>query len=157
VASTPVPKSIIPTVTTNLALYDMDPIEIARQITLIEFELYKAISPTQCLNQAWNKNGKEETAPDVLKMIRWSNDISAWVNTEILKREAPKDRADNIKFFIRIAQALFDIRNFNAVFEILAGFSSSALDRLKKSWEVMTYICFSMLISRNLIAVLRSH
>lgn len=140
-ASTPVPKSIIPTVTSNLTLVDMDPIEIARQITLIEFEVFKAISPTQCLNQAWIKQNKQDIAPDVLKMIRFSNDISAWVYTEILKRDTPKDRADAIKIFIRIAQHLFDIRNFNGVFEILAGFSSSAVDRLKKTWEVRKESC----------------
>ena len=69
-------------------------------------------------------------------MIRWTNDLSAWVNTEVLKRESLKERVDTLELFIKIAQNCFELRNFNAVLTILAGMQSSAIDRLKKTWEV---------------------
>ncbi len=77
VASTPVPKSIVPTVTqqASLTLFDLDPLELARQISLIEFELFKAISPKECLNQSWMKKDKESLSPNALKLIRWSTSV----------------------------------------------------------------------------------
>ena len=83
------------------------------------------------------KKSKEENAPNVLKMIRWFNDLSNWVSTEILKRESVKERVEVIKIFIKVAQNCAEIRNFNAVYTILSGFQSSSVDRLKKTWEVL--------------------
>jgi hypothetical protein len=34
---------------------DYDPLEIARQLTLLDYETYAAIEPTELLNQAWCK------------------------------------------------------------------------------------------------------
>lgn len=38
----------------------------------------------------------------------------------------------------RLAKYCKELNNFNAVFEILAALQSSAVDRMKKTWEVMT-------------------
>jgi hypothetical protein len=64
---------------------DIDPLEMARQITLTEFELFKAILPRECLNGAWMKKGKENSAPNVLKMIRWSTSVRIDYNIELLR------------------------------------------------------------------------
>jgi hypothetical protein len=34
--------------------------QIARQLTLIEWDLWKKIMPWECLNQAWAKAGRDE-------------------------------------------------------------------------------------------------
>lgn len=140
VPSTPPPKPIfIAPLNVNslhgLSLTDLDPLECARQITLHEYSLFKVILPKECLNQAWVKKEKETLAPNVLKMIHWSNDVSGWVISEVLSRDQPKQRADIIKLFLKIAKHCKDLNNFNAVFEILAGLQSSPVDRLRKTWE----------------------
>jgi len=119
----------------TLTLTDIDPVELARQITLIEFDLFKKILPKECLKQSWTKAGKEQNSPNVLKMIHWSNDVSAWVQSEVLKRENPKLRTDIIKLFIKTAKSCKDMSNYSTIFEIIAGLESSAVNRLKKTWE----------------------
>ena len=43
-ASTPPPRPILPAVMdVKMTIFDIDPLEMARQITLIEFELFKVI------------------------------------------------------------------------------------------------------------------
>jgi hypothetical protein len=64
VPSTPPPKPIFSlplnlNSVIGLSVTDLDPLEIARQITLKEFKLLKVICPKECLNQAWVKSGKE--------------------------------------------------------------------------------------------------
>lgn len=49
--STAPPKPIVPSDLSNVELNDIDPLEIARQLTLIEYSLYKAIKPWECLGQ----------------------------------------------------------------------------------------------------------
>jgi son of sevenless-like protein len=51
--------------------------QVARQITLIEAVLFKAIKPVELLNQAWTKKDKEIKAPNVLKMIRHSTRVGS--------------------------------------------------------------------------------
>lgn len=51
--------------------------QVARQITLVEASLFKAIKPHELLNQAWTKKDKETKAPNALKMIRHSSRVRA--------------------------------------------------------------------------------
>jgi len=139
VPSTAPPKPLLPNVPLGppafIIVTDIDPLEMARQICLIEYDLLKAIIPKECLGQAWAKSGKESRSPHVLRMIYWTNELSGWVSTEIMRRDTPKARADVLKYFIKLAKHCKDLNNFNAVFEIVAALQNSAVDRIKKSWE----------------------
>jgi hypothetical protein len=71
-----IPKPLHPVDTQNISFEEIDPKEAARQICLIEQELYRAIRPRECLNQAWNhKTLKETAAPNILAMIRRFNRV----------------------------------------------------------------------------------
>ncbi len=45
-----IPKPIAPSAYNEIT--NFHPLELARQITLAEFAIYKTIQPTECLNQA---------------------------------------------------------------------------------------------------------
>lgn len=48
----------------------LDPLEIARQMTLRDEAIYKAIRPRECMNQAWNRPAiSQQMAPNILKLI----------------------------------------------------------------------------------------
>jgi len=59
----------------GLRVTDFDPLEVARQITIIEFEMFKAIKPTEFLDQAWLSKEKEKLAPGILSMTKWSTRV----------------------------------------------------------------------------------
>jgi len=110
---------------------EFDPLEMARQMTLIEFEMFKAIKPTEFLDQAWLHKDKEKLAPGIMNMTRWSTRISKWVITEIVTESNVKIRASLYERFVVLAQYLEKLNNFNGCIEILTGLQASPIYRLK--------------------------
>lgn len=119
----------------DLKFKDFDPTEVARQLTIIESELYRKIESKECLNQAWNKEDKLEKSPNIVAFIKRFNQVSSWVATEIVRQEKLKDRVSYVKQFILIAQKCRELGNFNATMEILSGLQNSSVFRLRKTWE----------------------
>jgi hypothetical protein len=50
-------------------------VELARQITLVEHDLYLAIKPQELLGQAWTKKNKERDSPNILRLIDHFNNV----------------------------------------------------------------------------------
>ncbi|RKP20339.1 ras GEF [Rozella allomycis CSF55] len=91
----------------NLKLIDIDPLEVARQITLIEHKLFLSIKPYEFLNLAWMKDDRDVKSPNIMAMTRFSNHIVNWVITEIVTiKENLKLRAAAFEKFIQVAQTL---------------------------------------------------
>eukprot|EP01113_Clastostelium_recurvatum_P035629 TRINITY_DN4990_c1_g1_i3.p1 TRINITY_DN4990_c1_g1~~TRINITY_DN4990_c1_g1_i3.p1 ORF type:complete len:716 (-),score=200.35 TRINITY_DN4990_c1_g1_i3:36-2183(-) len=115
---------------------DFDPVEVARQLTIIEQYLYRDIeSNKECIGQAWNKADKDELAPHIVAMVKRFNLVSTWVATEIVRTEKLKLRYKVLCKFITIAMECRKLGNFNAVMEILAGLQNAAIYRLKHTWD----------------------
>lgn len=83
---------------------DLDDEEIARQLTLIEYDTFAAIKPAELLNQAWAKPALQKRAPNILAMIERFNNVSLWVATMIVKVENVKVRAKMMAKCVSIAK-----------------------------------------------------
>ena len=127
------PKPIKPHIKGSISLLQLNPTEIARQLTVIEADLYRKIKPWEFLNQAWAKKGGVN-APNVLEMIHFSTRVSGFVATEIMKAHI-SDKVKYISHFIQVAKALRDLNNFNALMEIIAGFENAAVWRLQPFFQ----------------------
>jgi len=68
-------------------------VEVARQMTLIEFQLFSLIKRAEFLNSNWTKKDNEKLAPNLLAMISHGNHITSLITTEILKYPTSKLRA----------------------------------------------------------------
>jgi len=110
-------------------------LEVARQITIIEFEMFEKIEPKECLNQSWNKGLRETKAPNISNLISWFNLLSNWIGTVIVKTADAEDRVKVVAQFIDIAHQLKEVNNFNGIFAAVSGLALAPVFRLKKTWS----------------------
>ncbi|KAN0031401.1 hypothetical protein ACTFIV_005265 [Dictyostelium citrinum] len=128
-----VPKNIW---SQTLDIFSVDEEEIARQLTLMDFEIFSAIKSTELLNQSWNKPKLRHRSPNVLTLINRFNEISQWTATSILSYPKVKDRARIMAKFIKIAEyCMKHLNNFNTSMAILSGLNASSVHRLKFTKE----------------------
>lgn len=103
-ASTPTP--IVPKNLKKLKFLDIDALEFARQLTVIESRLYYKIKPTECLNKTWQKKilpDEPDPASNVKALILHSNQLTNWVAQMILTQADVKRRVIVIKHFVSVA------------------------------------------------------
>lgn len=98
------PPPIIPknVTSTSISLLDTDPLELARQLSLLDFKLYSSIRPIECLNKAWSRDDTD-LAVHVKQSIDYCNRLTAWVTGSILEHEEAKRRVVVIKHWAQVA------------------------------------------------------
>lgn len=135
----PAPTPIVPTdlPSAMLSVLSVDPLEIARQMSLRDEQIYKSIRPRELMSQAWNKPAATQQSPNVLKMIDRFNKVSGWVQRTIVSEMQLKQRKSLISAFIAIAVRLRELHNFHSLLAVIAALESAAIARLKKSWELV--------------------
>jgi hypothetical protein len=111
--------------------------EVARQMTLIDFEHFAKIEPKECLNQSWNKEHRTTKAPNLNNMIQHFNRVSGWVGTEIVQCEDLEKRAKKMASFVELASMLEELNNYNGVFSVMSGLALAAIHRLKNTYNAM--------------------
>lgn len=130
-----IPKNRVGTV--SLEFMDIDPTELARQITLIDYELFGQIRSMELLNQSWNKPKLKHRSPHVLEMIQRFNTLSKWLCGQILRAESLKDRIKVMQNVVKLGRALLQLNNFNALNAVLSALQNSAVFRLNQTKEGM--------------------
>lgn len=108
---------------------------LARQLTLVEFDLIRRISPMECLRKAWSGKDAKERAPNIARLTDMFNRKSRWIEQSILTAESTKERSKLIKYFIDVAQSCLTLGNFNGMMVFLSGLQSRCISRLKKPWS----------------------
>jgi len=117
-------------------LFQIDPLEFARQMTLRDEEIYRKIKPRELMNQAYSqKDVAQIISPNVVQLIQRFNSMSAWVQAAIVKETQFKRRKKTLSRFIKIASKLREIKNFHSMMAIVLGVMSPPVSRLKKTWE----------------------
>lgn len=92
----------------HLAVLDIDPLELARQLTLVESELYCAIKPEELLSQDFGSR-KSNIAVNVRAMSTLSTRLTGWIAETILKELDTKKRTGLIKYFIKLCDVSFSL------------------------------------------------
>eukprot|EP00727_Mastigamoeba_balamuthi_P011694 m51a1_g7147 putative domain containing protein (797) ;mRNA; r:319793-323796 len=124
-------------VETGSGLLDLHPEEVARQLCLVEHRYWTAINSHELVNCAWTKPEKQSTAPNVMALVKITNDRSNWAIGEVLSHKSPETRAVVIDRLIDIAEHCRRLGNYNSVMEVMAALQSSAVHRLRTSWELL--------------------
>ncbi|KAH7125369.1 ras guanine-nucleotide exchange protein Cdc25p [Dendryphion nanum] len=119
------------------SILDFDPLELARQFTLIESKLFCAIQPEELLASEWTKkNGSK--AVNVRAMSTLSTDLANLVADTILQLEDAKKRAVIIKQWVKIAIRCLELNNYDSLMAIICSLNSSMVLRLKRTWELVS-------------------
>ncbi|KAL7626961.1 cell division cycle- protein [Parahypoxylon ruwenzoriense] len=133
-----VPPPIMPKNMKKLKFLDIDVMEFARQLTIIESKLYGKIKPTECLNKTWQKKvgeNEQEPAPNVKALILHSNQMTNWVAEMILAQMDVKKRVIVIKHFVSVADKCRGLNNFSTLTSIISALGTAPIARLKRTWD----------------------
>ena len=69
----------MPKTSKKLKLLDVDPLELARQLTIMESQLYQKIRPMECLQRSREQKGEHND--NIAAVIRTSNRVSVLPQT----------------------------------------------------------------------------
>ncbi|KAF8172055.1 ras guanine nucleotide exchange factor domain-containing protein [Mycena galopus ATCC 62051] len=114
-----------------IAVTDFDALELARQLTIMECNLYCAIQPVEVL-----ETGQEGAKPptNVKAVSSLSTAITGWVAESILSEPDTKKRTQLVKFFIKVADRCTSLHNYSTPRSMLAALDSSTISRLHQTW-----------------------
>ena len=115
-----------------VAAPDFDPLELARQLTVMECTLYCAIRSEEVL-ETGSKAGSNVSVKAVTSL---STAITGWVAESILNEPDTKKRTALVKYFIKLADRCVSLRNYSTPRSILAALDSSTIARLHQTWNV---------------------
>lgn len=140
-SSVPPPPLLLPRNIKKMKILDVDPLELARQLTVREFKLFEKITPFECLTRRQRKtklkNASIENTCHIDAFIHNSNHLTNWVSYMILKYVETKKRAQAIKYFVSVAEYCRQCNNFSSMMAIISALFSATIHRMKKTWAVV--------------------
>ncbi|KAI0163123.1 ras guanine nucleotide exchange factor domain-containing protein [Pestalotiopsis sp. NC0098] len=119
------------------SVLDFEPLEVARQLTMRQMNIYCSILPEELLGSQWMKNGGA-ASPNVKAMSGLSTDISNLVADTILQYPDVKKRAAAIKQWIKVANQCLQLNNYDGLMAIICSLNSSVINRLRKTWDYIS-------------------
>ncbi|KAF8237166.1 ras GEF [Tricholoma matsutake] len=137
----PPPPPIMPRTNRKLKLTDIEPVELARQLTIMESNLYQKIRPLECLQRA--REQKTESMDNIAFVIQTSNRIADWVAESVLNKEDSRKRANIVKHLIGVADRCRTMNNFSTMIAITSGLNTPPIRRLKRTWEQVNQRCMA--------------
>ncbi|KAI8479181.1 RAS guanyl releasing protein 1 (calcium and DAG-regulated) [Branchiostoma belcheri] len=115
----------------SLVFDHLEPHELAEQITVLEYKIFRRISFSDFRNYAIH--GKLQDNPRLERSIMLFNGLSLWVQCMVLSKSTPQYRAQVITKFVNVAKALRQLQNFNSLMAVVGGLSHSSIARLTKT------------------------
>ncbi|KAL1918224.1 uncharacterized protein VTP21DRAFT_3490 [Calcarisporiella thermophila] len=125
------------------SILELSAMEIASQLTWIEFELFRKIKPRDMIQQVMGSGEKDQKRisrsmiPNVSSCSSHFNFVSAWTATMVLSQPKLKQRARTLEKFMQIAQSLRELNNFNTLTAVLAALNNGPVGRLTQTFAVV--------------------
>lgn len=134
----------------KIKLVDIEYIELARQLTLREFELFRKITKLSCVHKVWGKkSGVAEPIIHISNFIKASNQLTNFVAYMIVRKEDQRKRVQVIRYFVNVAEKCHQYNNYSSMTAIISALYSSAIHRLKKTWSLVSRDTLSKLQNMN--------
>jgi len=121
-----------------VTLSQIEPGELALQMTLVDWNRLRSVPLTELVGQAWNKADKAHIAPRLTNIINHFNNVSFWVSQEVVQADGMKEQAKMIDRFITVGNKLKDLGNFNGLMQIFSGLMASSVQKLQEAWKLIS-------------------
>ncbi|KAG8835243.1 hypothetical protein FRC18_000793 [Serendipita sp. 400] len=119
---------------TAINVLDFNPVELARQLTMLESRLYCAVPPEEVIE----KGMKGRSTPHVNALINLNTSIAGWVTDWILKEGLDtKKRVAYIKFFLKVGRECLALNNLSTPRAMMAALESTPISRLRSVWTAV--------------------
>lgn len=118
----------------HCTMMDFDPLELARQVTLLASKIFCDISAEELLSLDWSKAGNTK-AGNIRALCKLNTDLTHVVGDAVLTPEDAKKRAMVIKRWVKIAKHCLELHNYDSVMAITCSLNSSVVQRLRRTWE----------------------
>ncbi|KAM6985797.1 RAS guanyl-releasing protein 2 [Aplochiton taeniatus] len=121
---------------TSLLFDHLDSSELAEHLTYMEYKSFCKI-----LFQDYHSfvmHGCTVDNPILERFITLFNSVSQWIQLMVLSKPTAPQRAVVISYFIRVAQKLLQLQNFNTLMAVVGGLSNSSISRLKDTQADIT-------------------
>lgn len=113
----------------SLLFEHLDASELAEHLTYLEYKSFCKI-----LFQDYHsfvRHGCTVDNPILERFITLFNSVSQWIQLMVLSKPTAQQRAAVVTHFIRVAQKLLQLQNFNTLMAVVGGLSNSSIIRLK--------------------------
>ncbi|XP_011306869.1 uncharacterized protein [Fopius arisanus] len=116
-------------------IWDLDSTTLAKQLTLIDRDLFLRIPLSEIEIIIFQKSSKN--APNIGAWMAFSHRISSLTSSEILMIKKLEMRTRMLARFINSANKCFSMGNFNSCRSIIAGLQSPPIYRLRSTWSYL--------------------
>lgn len=113
-----------------LNLEDVDVLDMANQLTLLDYQLFCEIQPRDLVQIS-------ELGAPLKNAILFSNQLSMWV-TDLILVDGEKKRAQMLKYWIKTSNLLLDLNNLSSLRTIMGALDSTPICRLSKTWSLVS-------------------
>ncbi|KFD49385.1 hypothetical protein M513_09748 [Trichuris suis] len=115
----------------SLSFDQWTPEDLAVNLTHIENKLLRRIPFRDYKSYAVNNHLNDES--NLRKSIATFNSISQWIQCMILNKSKASERAEVITKFVRVAQNLKQLQNYNTLMAVVGALTHSAIARLSRT------------------------
>ncbi|KAL5018416.1 hypothetical protein ScPMuIL_004138 [Solemya velum] len=118
----------------QINLLQLNTTEVASQLTLEDFKVFKEIEATEYIDHLFKLESKYGCS-NLIKFSELVNREMFWVATEVCRETNLIRRSKLLKHFIKIARHCKDCKNFNSMFSIISGLGHASVSRLRATWD----------------------
>jgi son of sevenless-like protein len=138
-ATSAFPPAVMPQIFrgTSFDVLDLAPLELARQVSLVQHGMFAKIDARELLQDAWTGPDGATKAPHVNAFIANFNQLCGWISSVIVSTRPMIPRIALIHRFIDVAKCCLELQNYNGAMAILGALLSNPVHRLKEDWEAV--------------------